>query len=265
MATVPQVTGASVYHPVAAAATGTVPGILHAKYYRALVGHTTLPHRPVDNSVRVVHRFFRLWRTAPPPATIRAMTVTTTSPRRLHLSRTLAAVLTAALVVTLPPPDAATVDGAPPAIAANHRRPVPGGVLVPADIPEQNWLPGHRGVDLVAAPGAPVHASSSGTVRFAGVVAGTPVVSVDHGGGLRTTYEPVLADVRRGEHVSRGQVLGRLADAATLPETARRDPGLSWGAVLDGANGTGGTDSTGGERYIDPMTLLGPVQVRLWA
>jgi septal ring factor EnvC (AmiA/AmiB activator) len=101
-----------------------------------------------------------------------------------------------------------------------------------------------------------VHASAAGTVRFAGTVAGTPVVSIDHGTGLRTSYEPVLTTVHRGDHVSRGQVIGHLADAAGLPETARRTPGLSWGAVL-------GEETA--ERYIDPMTLLGPVRVRLWA
>lgn len=169
--------------------------------------------------------------------------------------RLTAGLLAAALVVTLPPPDAAPAD-APPGVTATHRRPVPGSVLVPADIPEKNWLPGHRGVDLTAAPGAAVHASAAGTVRFAGTVAGTPVVSIDHGTGLRTTYEPVLTTVHRGDYVSRGQVIGHLADAATLPETARRTPGLSWGAVI-------GEDADG--HYIDPMTLLGPVQVRLWA
>ena len=34
-------------------------------------------------------------------------------------------------------------------------------------------------------------------MRFAGVVAGRGVVSVDHGSGLRTTYEPVDAAVAR--------------------------------------------------------------------
>lgn len=139
--------------------------------------------------------------------------------------------------------------------APTHRRPVPGDVLVAADIPEQNWLPGHRGTDLDAAPGSPVRASETGTVRFAGVVAGTPTVSVDHGDGLRTTYEPVLAQVRAGDAVTRGTSLGVLADTTTLPEGARRETGLHWGAVL--------TDGDR-ERYLDPVTLLAPVQVRLW-
>ena len=138
------------------------------------------------------------------------------------------------------------------AVARTHRRPVSGAVIQAADIPEQNWLPGHRGVDLAARPGDPVHTSASGTVRFAGSVAGTPVVSVDHGNGLITTYEPVETTLSAGDSVTRGQSVGTLADAARLPDTARRDPGLSWGARLH-------------DNYIDPMTLLGGVTVRLWS
>ncbi len=188
---------------------------------------------------------------------------TTTANTVTTAPRLAAALLATALSVGLTTvPTAAAPEsppGAPPgsAPAGNHLRPVPGTVLAPADIPDQNWLPGHRGVDLDAASGAAVRASAAGTVRFAGVVAGTPTVSVDHGGGLRTTYEPVLAQVRVGEQVGRGQILGELADHASLPGTARRDPGLHWGAVL-------GPPAEDAERYIDPMTLLGPVQVRLW-
>jgi len=188
---------------------------------------------------------------------------TTTANTVTTVPRFAAALLATALSVGLTTvPTAAAPEsppGAPPgsAPAGNHLRPVPGTVLAPADIPDQNWLPGHRGVDLDAASGAAVRASAAGTVRFAGVVAGTPTVSVDHGGGLRTTYEPVLAQVRVGEQVGRGQILGELADHVSLPGTARRDPGLHWGAVL-------GPPAEDAERYIDPMTLLGPVQVRLW-
>lgn len=140
-----------------------------------------------------------------------------------------------------------------------HRRPVPGAVLRGADIPEQNWLPGHRGVDLAAAPGDVVSASSAGTVHFAGVVAGTPLVSVDHGDGLRTTYEPVIASVSTGDTVHAGQRIGVLADAASLPSTARRGEGLSWGARVEAPDGGSAV------RYIDPMSLLGLVHVRLWS
>ncbi|MGP9723284.1 M23 family metallopeptidase [Corynebacterium sp. AOP40-9SA-29] len=140
-----------------------------------------------------------------------------------------------------------------------HRRPVPGAVLQGADIPEQNWLPGHRGVDLTATPGDAVSASAAGTVHFAGVVAGTPLVSVEHGNGLRTTYEPVIAAVSTGDTLHAGQHIGVLADASTLPATARRGEGLSWGARVEPPDGGSAV------RYIDPMSLLGVVRVRLWS
>lgn len=76
------------------------------------------------------------------------------------------------------------------------------------DAPETPYGPGHRGVDLAAVPGQDVLAADAGVVVFAGLVAGRPVISVDHDGGLRTTYEPVAPKVAAGEQVFRGQVLG---------------------------------------------------------
>lgn len=141
-----------------------------------------------------------------------------------------------------------------------HQVPLPGVargeverlVLRGSDIPEEDWKPGHRGVDLRADPGQEIVASRGGVVAFAGVVAGTPIVSIQHSDGLRTTYEPVHAAVAVGQHVRRGAVIGHLADADALPETARRSPGLSWGAKW-------GSSSS----YVDPLTLLGDARVRL--
>lgn len=141
-------------------------------------------------------------------------------------------------------------------IVRSHRLPTArdAQVIRAADIPDAVWEPGHRGVDLQASPGQIIVASRGGTVAFAGVVAGTPVVSISHADGIRTTYEPVVARVRAGQKVRRGEDIGVLADADALPEYARRSPGLSWGARFEGR----------GRVYIDPMTLLGSVRVRLW-
>jgi murein DD-endopeptidase MepM/ murein hydrolase activator NlpD len=78
-------------------------------------------------------------------------------------------------------------------------------------------------------------------------VAGRPVVSVDHAGGLRTTYEPVDAVVGAGQPVARGSPLGTLAGGHDgCPAAAC----LHWGLRR-------------GEVYLDPLALLRPVEVRL--
>lgn len=152
----------------------------------------------------------------------------------------------------------AVADSSEPPYSRTHRLPIEHSqatppedyVLSAADIPEENWNAGHRGVDLNARPGDAIYASRGGTVYFAGVVAGTPVVSILHSDGLRTTYEPVIRAVTKNQQVRRGQLIGHLADADTLPETARTSPGLSWGA-------------RDGDVYVDPMTLLGHPVIRL--
>ncbi|MFM8896037.1 MAG: murein hydrolase activator EnvC family protein [Actinomycetales bacterium] len=78
--------------------------------------------------------------------------------------------------------------------------------------PEEAWGRGHRGIDLAAVPGQEVMAIGSGIVRFAGSIAGKPVVTVEHpGAGLRSTYEPVLATVSVGSAVRTGTVIGTVA------------------------------------------------------
>ncbi|MDK6301255.1 peptidoglycan DD-metalloendopeptidase family protein [Corynebacterium sp. UMB9976] len=144
-----------------------------------------------------------------------------------------------------------------PLVTDSPTSPVAAEALVtrPLDIPEKDWLPGHRVVDLRAAPGADVLASMGGQVSFVGTVAGTPVVTIRHRDGLHTTYEPVHAEVTKGEFVSRGQRIGRLANAALLGDSARKPDGLSWGAWVKGTDGR--------KRYLDPFELLGSVRVRL--
>lgn len=129
-------------------------------------------------------------------------------------------------------------------------------VVAGFDAPATRWSAGHRGVDLLGSPGSRVRAPLPGRVTFAGSVAGRGVVVVDHG-RFETTYEPVRARVRSGEHVDVGAVLGTL-------QTSRSHCGpracLHWGLVEQGA-------------YRDPLSLvarkvrllpLGP-QARGWA
>lgn len=113
--------------------------------------------------------------------------------------------------------------------------------------PAQRWLPGHRGVDLACATGAAIRAAGPGVVRYAGQLAGRGVVSVDHLGGLRTTYEPVTPSVQSGQRVAAGDLLGVLeAGHDGCPSTAC----LHWGLRI-------------ADTYLDPLALLRPARVRL--
>ena len=123
----------------------------------------------------------------------------------------------------------------------------PATVVEDFDPPAVVWGRGHRGVDLAAAEGTQIRSAAAGTVAFAGMVAGRPVVSVDHADGIRTTYEPVEPTVSAGDPVGAGQVIGTL-----LP--GHRSDGvcaLHWGA------------RTGPKTYINPLRLLQPAVIRL--
>ena len=77
------------------------------------------------------------------------------------------------------------------------------------DAPDSPYGRGHRGIDMPGLVGADVLAVAPGVVTFAGAVAGTGVVTIDHG-GERSTYQPVTAAVEKGDLVETGDVLGIL-------------------------------------------------------
>ena len=85
--------------------------------------------------------------------------------------------------------------------------PVAAAVSSAFTAPTAVWGPGHRGLDLAVADGTSVRAVADGVVRFAGLVAGVPTLSIEHG-AVRSAYQPVTAAVRAGERVRRGQVIG---------------------------------------------------------
>lgn len=137
--------------------------------------------------------------------------------------------------------------GPPPAIAASRSAvlPLAGPVVRRFDPPDQPWLPGHRGVDLLGVDGAGVAAAMAGRVVFSGTVVGRGVVVVSHG-ELRTTYLPVRPLVPVGRNVAAGEVIGELQGGhACLGGTC-----LHWGLKR-------------GEEYLDPLGLFDAGPVRL--
>lgn len=183
----------------------------------------------------------------------------------------LALLLTAVFLLTLPGPPAHALPAPPPPAEAGpgEVEAGPGEVVGPPaapgrawpvsgpatlirrfDAPASKWAAGHRGVDLAAATGSEVRSAAPGVVSFSGVVAGRPVVTVSHPGSgtppLRTTYLPVAGTLPVGTPVSAGMTVGRL-----VPGVGHCADGcLHWGLLR-------------GDRYIDPLALLGAGTARL--
>lgn len=151
----------------------------------------------------------------------------------------------------LPPTGTASLSGARPAVVPVSVAPAPAGaswewpiaprpeVLRAFDPPDKPWMSGHRGVDLEAAhDGVPVTAPESGTVSFVGVVVDRPVITLDHGNGLRSSFEPVQSSLATGDAVAKGQVLGTL-----LAGHCGGLPCVHWGVRR-------------GEDYLNPLEFV---------
>lgn len=149
------------------------------------------------------------------------------------------------LIVTLLSCLALLVAAPAHAASLDLKQPVPGAPMELFDSSATRYSAGHRGVDLVASPGDPVRASAAGIVYFAGSVAGRPSVSVDHGGGVRTTYTPAIATVSRGDPVLPGDMIATVGSDDHCRSTC-----LHWGL-------TDGTD------HFDPLAHMSVPLIRL--
>jgi peptidase M23-like protein/palmitoyl protein thioesterase len=124
------------------------------------------------------------------------------------------------------------------------RAPVDGPIGRGFEAPQVDWGPGHRGLDYVVPAGTAVAAAADGIVSWAGPVAGVMAVTIDHGGGLESTYSD-LAEIYvvGGQPIDSGTWLGRTSLAH-----AGGGPGLHFGVKLDG-------------RYVDPRGFLAPLDI----
>lgn len=85
---------------------------------------------------------------------------------------------------------------------------------------------------------------------FAGWVVDRPVVTVDHGGGVLSSFEPVAALLDRGQVVQEGQQIGTLdrgsrSHGAELHATTSHclSSCLHWGVRVNG-------------EYVDPLNYV---------
>ncbi|MFF1882420.1 M23 family metallopeptidase [Pseudarthrobacter sp. NPDC058196] len=112
-------------------------------------------------------------------------------------------------------------------------------VLRGFDPPPKPWLSGHRGVDLdAAAAGTGVVSPAPGTVSFVGVVVDRPVITIDHGGGLRSSFEPVESTLAVGTPVGAGEMVG-----TAVPGHCPASLCLHWGV-------------RNGEEYVNPLQFV---------
>jgi hypothetical protein len=127
--------------------------------------------------------------------------------------------------------------------AAAWRVPVAGPLARPFAITPHPFTAGqHRGIDLRAAPGAPVRAPCSGRVVVAGRVGTSGGVVTVLCGRWRVSHLPLATiTARSGTRVTRGARLGTLA-------TGSDHSGLHLGVRRDG-------DRFG---YVDPLRFLAP-------
>ncbi|GAA1137144.1 M23 family metallopeptidase [Nesterenkonia lutea] len=124
------------------------------------------------------------------------------------------------------------------------RRPVPAAELRPFAAPPSPWGAGHRGVDLgPLSLGTDISAPADGEVSFAGIVVDRPVLSIRHGGGYLSSFEPVETVLKVGDAVSAGDEVGTLGAGNAHCEL----PCLHWGVRLHG-------------EYINPLLLTGDLE-----
>ena len=118
------------------------------------------------------------------------------------------------------------------------------GFVPPVDAPVRDsyrppstpYGPGNRGIEYATRAGTAVRASAGGVVAFAGIIAHERYVSIDHEGGIRTTYSYLeTIEVEAGQRVAQGDIVGEAGER------------LHFGARRFG-------------QYIDPASLFTPAQ-----
>jgi murein DD-endopeptidase MepM/ murein hydrolase activator NlpD len=131
-------------------------------------------------------------------------------------------------------PSGAAAQGAPIFLPPTSRP-----VKDPFRPPDGPYGAGNRGIEYATASGDRIVAAASGTVTFAGPVAGSLFVTIEHAPGLRSTYSYLERFfVRTGDRVRRGELLGAAGLGFHL--TVRQ-----------------------GDTYLDPADFLGEVRVRV--
>lgn len=129
---------------------------------------------------------------------------------------------------------------APLAVSASWTWPVPAPhpIVQPFIAPETQYSAGHRGIDIAAPADSIVRSPADGVIHFSGFVVNRSLVSIDHGGGILSSFEPVHSDLAEGTLVRRGEQIGVLQSGHCST------PCLHLGVRVQG-------------RYVSPLNYLG--------
>ena len=111
-------------------------------------------------------------------------------------------------------------------------------VLRGFDPPPEPWSSGHRGVDLAVPAGTTVLSPADGRISFSGWVVDRRVITVDHGGGLRSSLLAVESELQAGDAVSAGDPVGKAAESGHCQSAC-----LHWGVRR-------------GDTYINPLQFV---------
>ncbi len=76
-------------------------------------------------------------------------------------------------------------------------------------------------------------------MSYVGTVVDRPVITIDHGNGLRSSFEPVASSLAAGSAVAEGDVLGQVQAGHCGPAP----PCLHWGVRR-------------GEDYVNPLAFV---------
>lgn len=107
------------------------------------------------------------------------------------------------------------------AVEKSFQHPVKGAIITSFDRDL------HRGIDIKAEIGDEIAASQDGTIHWIGKTPrGETGISIQHEDGVRTTYIPVRAKVKKGESIRQGEVIGYLDK---MGEVSSPEPHLHFG------------------------------------
>ncbi len=101
---------------------------------------------------------------------------------------------------------------------------------------------GHQGIDIASEPGTHIRSAGPGTVAWTGELPRGRFVSIDHAGGVRTTYLDMAGvAVARGQRVRAGEVIGSVCGSR---DTSSAVPHIHFDTFVNG-------------QPVDPRLMLG--------